>query len=772
MKAFRRHTRSLSISAALLLLWMLPGSILAQTQQKVGVVLSGGGARGMAHIGVLKALEEYNIPIDYIAGTSAGALIGSLYVTGYSPEQIEEIVLTNEFRQWASGEIPEELGYYYNQREPDASWISLKFRADSVLKATLPTSVVNSARTDFALLEGLSQAIAKAGYDFDSLFIPFRCVAADIKSRKPAIFGEGDLPMAVRASMAYPFYFTPVSYNNMILFDGGIYNNFPVDVMINDFNPDFIIGVNAGSYPDIPYEENLFSMFTTMVVQTTNYSVPPEKGVLLSPDVAGFSVFDFASSKAAIDSGYNHTVRRIKELQERVQSRVLKDSLNAARETYRSAFVPITIDRIHTIGIDSKKEQYVIKTLNPENQCMDIDDLKPAYFRLLSDDNIKSAFPTLRFNDSTGYYDLNLLVKKENDLRIDFGGNISSSPINEGYVGLQYNLLGKNSLILNGNIYFGKLYNSAELRARYDIRGKTDIYLEPIATWNRFDYYKSSSAFLEDVKPAFLVQNDRFLGLNAGFPARNKGKVFVSGGAFDLTNRYYQTRDFSTEDVEDVTRFSGWTTSLHFERNTLNRRMYASKGSFFTISGRYVNGVEKTTPGSTGYIPDTISQGHDWFQLKMVYDNYFTRIKRLKLGFSTEMYFSSQPFFANYTASILSAQAYQPIPESKTLFLDNFRAYNYIGGGLKAVVNPFGNFDLRAETYIFQPFQEIQQKDNLEAKFGPALSVRYWTGTVTALYHTPVGPISVSVNYYEKREEPFTFLFHFGYIIFNRRALD
>jgi NTE family protein len=766
MKSNRIHLQ-FTIS---LLLFILPVNLFGQ--QKVGVVLSGGGARGMAHIGVLKALEEYNIPVDYIAGTSAGALIGSLYVAGYSPLEIEQIVLTNEFRQWASGEIPEDLDYYYNKRDPDASWISLKFRVDTTIKATLPTSVVSSARTDFALLESLSEPIARAGYDFDSLLVPFRCVAADIKSKKPIVFRNGDLPLAIRASMAYPFYFTPVSYNNMILFDGGIYNNFPVDVMMKDFNPDMIIGVNAGSYPDIPYEENIFSMFSTMVVQTTNYSVPEDKGVLLTPQVEMISVFDFEASRAAIDSGYNYTVRRIQELQERVTSRTTPEILAQKRKDFKDGFIPVIIDRVQTTGVDRSKEHYVQKSLNPENECMAIEEFKPAYFRLLSDDNIKSLFPTLRFNDTTSYYDLNLLVKKENDLRIDFGGNISSSPINEGYVGLQYNLLGKTSLIMNGNIYFGKLYNSAEFRARYDVRGKTDFYIEPITTWNRYDYYKSSSSFLEDVKPAFLVQNDRLLALNVGIPARNKGKVYVSGGAFDLTNRYYQTRDFSTEDVEDVTIFDGWTASLHFDRNTLNRKMYASKGSCFSISGRYVSGIENTTPGSTGYVPDTVIESHEWFQLRMFYDNYFTRIGKLRFGFSTDMYFSSQPFFANYTATILSAQAYQPIPQSETLFLEDYRAHNYIGGGLKAVVNPFGNLDIRLEGYIFQPLQEIKQQDNLEAEYGPALSARYLLGTLAALYHTPVGPISLSLNYYELREEPFSLMFHFGYILFNKRALD
>ncbi|MFM7903260.1 MAG: patatin-like phospholipase family protein, partial [Bacteroidota bacterium] len=176
--------------------------------QKTGLVLSGGGVRGMAHIGVLKALEENNIKIDCITGTSAGAIIGAYYAAGLSPVEIERIVLSDQFRDWVTGKIGEDLDYYFNKQEPDASWITVKFSLDSTLKARLPISVVKSARTDFMLMETMSQAIARANYDFDSLFIPFRCVASDIKSRAPKVFSKGDLPLAVRASMAYPLYFT------------------------------------------------------------------------------------------------------------------------------------------------------------------------------------------------------------------------------------------------------------------------------------------------------------------------------------------------------------------------------------------------------------------------------------------------------------------------------------------------------------------------------------------------------------------------------------
>jgi len=753
----------------LLVLAFLPGILLAQ---KTGLVLSGGGVRGMAHIGVLKALEENGIPIDYITGTSAGAVVGSLYSIGLSPAQIEALVLSREFREWATGQINEDLAYYYNEKEPTASWISLKFSIDSTLKTHLPSSVVSSARSDFALMQDMSAAIAKAGYNFDSLFVPFRCVAADIRSKKQVIFHDGDLPMAVRASMAYPLYFSPVVFENMILFDGGLYNNFPVDVMQNDFKPDIIVGVNAGSYADIPYEENLFSMFKTMLIQTTTYSVPGDKDIMLNPIVSNVGLFEFDDLKSAIDSGYKATIQSMDEIKSKITRRVTPEEIKARREEFRSQFHPINIDHIKTTGITRNQEQYVKNILNMENECLTVEQIKPSYFKLLSDNNIKSIFPRLKYNDTTGYFDMDLLIKKEKDLGVDFGGNISSSPINQAFVGLDYNVWGKHSLNLNGNIYFGKLYNSIALRFRYDIPGRFSYYVEPIAIINRFDYFKSSSAFLEDVKPAYLIQADRIYGANVGFPARNKGKVYFTAGAINLINRYYQTRDFSSEDIADETQFSGFEGALNFERNTLNRKMYANKGTYFRVTGRGVSGKEETTPGTTGIFNDTISDHHDWFQLRMIYNNNFKRLGIFTFGLYADMFLSSQPFFANYTASILSAQAFQPIAQSQTIFLEKYKANNYIGMGLNTVVSLRSNLEIRLEGYIFQPFQEITESPDKKAKYETAFASRSALASMAGIYHSPVGPVSVSVNYYEKRDSQFSVLFHFGYIIFNRRALD
>lgn len=741
--------------------------------QRIGLVLSGGGVRGMAHVGVIKALEENNIPIDYITGTSAGSLVGGMYVTGKSPAEIEQVVLSRPFRDWASGIIEEEFSYYFLKKEDDASWVTIKFAYDSIIKTKLPSSITNSAPVDFTLMEGTSMPISKANYNFDSLFVPYRCVAADIVNKKQVIFKDGDLAQAIRASMAFPLYFSPLTIDKKILFDGGIYNNFPVDVMQKDFSPDIMIGVNAGGDPEVPVEDNVLSQVKSIIVSPHDYKMQSDKDFLITPSINNFGVFDFDKLKAAIDSGYVATMRKMNSIKAAVARRITAEELKQKRNDFLNNQSPIYIDKIIVNGVSGSQANYVRKVLNSTNECVSILELKKSFFKLVVDDNIKYIFPRLRFNPETNYYDLNLYMRQEKDLRVDFGGNFSSRPINEAFISLQYNLWGRQSIRLMANSYFGKLYSSAQVKLRLDFPSSLRVYVEPEFTINQFDYFKSSSTFFEDVKPSYLVLYDSYAGLNIGLPVRNRGKIIFTGGYATLKNNYYQTREFLKADTTDQTNFEAFTTGFNFERSTLNRKKYASEGTFFSIRGRLITGFEKTIPGSTSLKRDTVSNSLRWVQLKLLYDNYYKKIGPLTLGFYADMLFSGQPFFANYTATILSTTQFNPIPQSSTLFLPNFRAHNYIGAGAKNILTVKKNLDFRFDIFIFQPLQEITENPlNGKAQYTNALSKRYFTGTLATVFHSPIGPISISVNYFDKRPQPFSFLFHFGYILFNKRALE
>ncbi len=741
--------------------------------QKVGLVLSGGGVRGMAHIGVIKALEENNIPIDYITGTSAGALVGSMYVNGKSPVEMEASVLSKQFTEKASGIIEEEFDFYFQKKETDASWITIKFGYDSLVHTRLPGSVTNSAAIDFALMENLAPVSAKANYNFDSLLVPFRCVAADIVTRNQIVFKEGDLGQAVRASMAFPLYFSPVITEDKILFDGGIYNNFPADVMKSTFSPDIIIGVNAGGDPEIPVDDNVLSQVKSILIPNKNYFLSGPEDILITPSISRFGVFEFKQIQAAIDSGYAATMRKMDQIKKAIVVRRSPEEVNLKRQKLHENLIPVFIDKTHVTGLRSDQEAYVQSVINPTNECIPIGELKKSFFKLAADDNVRYIFPKLEYNPSSGYYDLNLLIKREKDLRVDFGGNFSSKPINQAFIGFQYNLWGKQSIRFLANSYFGKLYSSGRASMRMDIPGRLPFFIEPSATLNQYDYFKSNATFFEDVKPSYLVLFDASYAMTVGIPVRNKAKLTGEGALIDIQNRYYQTREFLTSDTSDQTNFTGYTVGLGFERNTLNRKMYAAKGSGFFFKGRFVEGDEESIPGSTSLKRDTVTQFSRWLQLRIIYDTYMKTASPLTFGFYTDLFFSGQPFLANYTATIISASAFEPIPESRTLFLPNFRAYNYLGAGLKTILKISNIVDFRVEGYIFQPFQEILNDPATgKAYFGEALLTRYYMASSNLVFHSPVGPLSVSVNYYDEREKPFSFLFHFGYILFNKKALD
>lgn len=738
--------------------------------QKVGVVLSGGGASGIAHIGVLKALEENSIPIDYISGTSIGALVGSLYAAGYSPHQIEELFKSESFRNIAYGNIENRYIYYFKKREDNGSWITLKMSLDSAIITTIPTNLISPIPLDFGMMQMLAAPSAAAAYNFDSLFVPFRCVASDVESKESVVFKRGDLGEAVRASMSYPFYLKPITVDNKLLFDGGLYNNFPSNVMYDQFYPDIIIGSSVTNNAPPPNEENILSQIRAMLVSKTNFDPVCENGVLIEP-WADVSLFDFDNPQPLIDSGYAAAMRQIPRINACTERRVSPTDLSARRETFNNKKPPLVFDRIFIEGLSRGQAAYAERILRHKQDLVDIEKLMPGYYRLASDEKIKQIYPKAVYNSVSGYYDLYLKIKKEKDVFMLFGGNISNKPINEAFVGLQYNYLSKIAMSITANTYFGKLYSSAQIRGRFDFPYQVLFYVEPGFTFNRWDFFKSSTAFFLDTKPPYLIQRDEYGDINLGIPAGNKGKLVAGIGLGDMRHTYYQSDQFLQVDTADRTDFEMVTSQAFYEVNSLNRKQYANEGTFFTAKARFVQGEEFTNPGSTAFDKKPYRKVHEWMQFRMVFDSYYKRRGTLRLGVYLEGVYSTQPFFRNYTASILSAPVFQPTVESRSLFLEDFRAHKFVATGLKNVIT-VKKMDLRFEGYVFFPYQSISSQPDFTPVYGEVFATKHYIATAAAVYHTPVGPLSLSVNYLDTRKEPFSILFHFGYALYNKSVLD
>ncbi len=747
--------------------------------QKVGLVLSGGGASGIAHIGVIKALEENHIPIDYITGTSMGAFIGALYAAGYTPDQMEALILSPEFNEIASGTVDSKFVYYFRQRPAEASWVTFRFSLDTSLITSIPTHLVSPVPIDFAIMKYFSGASSAAKDNFDSLFIPFRCVASDIVDKKSYIFNSGNLGQAIRASISYPFYLKPITINGKMLFDGGLYNNFPADIMQKDFNPDYIIGSNVSSNIEEPSEDNILSEIKNMLMTKTNYTLPG-KGMIIIPNVdAGILTAD--NPQALIDSGYQATLRQIPALLKMIDRRTNAQIMQQRRDDFAKKEHPLVFNGLTFSGINIPQQKYLSSVIIDKRKTISVNDLEPRYYRAAENENIHGVYPLAKYNDSTGFYKLDMNVKKEKHFQVGFGGLISNRPISEGYVGLDYNHLGREEIDLTGNTYFGKFYTSVLGSARVYFPSSLPFYIEAAIIYNRWDYFTSSTLFFEDITPPYLIQNEGYGKIDIDFPIKSKGKLVLGGSYTNVNSSYFQKSNFTESDTADQTQFSAVTGYARYDINSLNRKEYANAGYRFLVQGQWIAGEEDYIPGSLHATKTDSVVPHNWLQAKLTFDGYFKGRGLIRFGLYAEAVYSNsfqeghalQTYFTNYWATALMAPAFQPTPEMQTLFLPHYRAYSYGAFGPKFIVSFKPKIDLRFEGYVFIPYQAIVDNNNY-AVYGNPLVTKEYIAMAAVVYHSPIGPMSISLNYFDSDPLQYSWsvLFHVGFIIFNERSIN
>jgi len=762
--------------ALILFLVFIGGYRNSGFSQKVGLVFSGGGAAGLTHIGVLKALEENEIPIDYITGSSFGALVGGLYAAGFTPKEMQSFFESEEFRLAVRGNLPEKDLYYFTKDRYDATMLNIKLQLNEEIVRSLPSNVVTPDLMEYMLIDILEPAAAAADYDFDNLFIPFRCVASDIVEKEEVVFARGSLALALRASSTYPFYFKPIEIENTMLFDGGLYNNFPSDVMSESFNPDVIIGSNVASTIEPPNKDDLISQVRNMIMRKSEFIVNGE-GLIIEPNT-DVGVFDFSNIPGEIEKGYQATMDRMGDIKKLVGTRrVESDTLLERRKKFENLKPDKNIDEIKLEGdLNKKQKAYVKSMLGPnikKDSVFTFSDFKPQYLRLVQDKKIESLYPSCRIDTLNGMFDLNLLAERDRDVEFLFGGNISSRPINTGFVGVNYNLFSRTSARLHGNLYFGKFYGSFMASADVDIGGKKRFSLSPYFIRNRWDYFRSYATFFEQSQPSFIVKNELFGGMTFKASWGNNSVIRLEAKRGKTFDDYYQTENFTVDDTADVTSFDLWTIGIGIDRNTLNRKLYASKGSRLQLSARYVTGDERTEFGSTTADLPEFTSFHDWFEAQLNYQYYFSHFGPFHLGFTVDAMYSTKPFFENYNASIISSPAYEPIPESKTIFLEEYRTTEFLGTGFRAVMEIRKNLELRAEAYAFIPRVSILRDTNNKARFSEPFYDQYFIGAGVFVWHSPLGPVSLNLNYYDsKADSPWSFFLNFGYTIFNQKVYE
>lgn len=745
--------------------------------QKVGLVLSGGGAKGMTHIGIIRALEENNIPIDYITGTSMGAIIGSLYAMGYSPDDMEALLRSEDFKRWYSGQVEPEYGYYFKQNRPTPEFFNIRFSFKDSLHIKpqiLPTSMVNPIQMNLVFVELFARATAACSGDFNRLFVPFRCIASDVYNKKPLIMRRGDLGDAVRASMSFPFVFKPIEIDSVLAYDGGIYNNFPTDIMREDFKPEVIIGSVVAANSGKPKENDLMSQLENMIMQKTDYTLPDSLGIIMTFKYDDVSLLDFDRLQELHDIGYNRTISLMDSIKGRIHRRVSAENVRLRRLVYRSNLPQFRFRDIYIEGANPQQQAYIKKEFHDEDhEVFTYEDLKRGYFRLLSDNMISEIIPHAVYDSENDLYSLHLKVKMEDNFSVRMGGSVSTTSSNQIYLGLGYQDLNYYSkeITLDGQI--GKVYNNAQLMAKIDLPTRIPTSYRLIASLSTFDYYKKDKLFSKNDKPSFNSKDERFVKLMVVLPFLANKRAEISIGYGKLQDNYFQSSVINFDkDRSDRSTYNLLGGAIGFYGSTLNARQYATKGYFEKLVAQVFSGKEKFIPGNPTETSVTTKERQSWLQISYMKYAYHTMSPKFTLGWMAEMLYSSKNFSENYTATMLQAADFSPTPHSKLMYNEAFRANQFLAAGIKPIFVFNDMFQFRSEFYGFVPIFPIKKNALNKAYYGKAFSRFEYIGEISVICQLPFGAISAYVNHYSSPKKEWNVGLTLGWQLFNYRFIE
>ena len=707
----------------ILSLIMLTGAINAQS---VGLVLSGGGAKGITHIGIIQALEENGIPIDYITGTSIGAIIGGLYAMGYTPQEMLELIDSKEFKQCYSGEIDPNNTYYIKQNDPTPELYSIKATWDNSQAEVqaLPLSIIDPIHMNIKILELCIQATAACKENFDSLFIPFRCVASDVYNKKEIVFSHGDLGNSVRASMTFPLVFRPIKINGVLTYDGGIYNNFPADIMKRDFAPDYIIGSVVSSNQEQTTDGNIASQVEALIMQASNYELPDTNGILMNFDLnSEVGLLDFDKSQFLFNLGYNTTLQLIDSIKGKVSRTVSLDTINKRRMAYKQTLPEVVFKNITISGSTAQQQQYIINELRPAgHRYLRFKDFKKAYFRLMSENAIKEIFPTATYNPKNKTFNLHLDVSMKDNFSLAFGGGLSTNSINQMYYGINYNHIGRHSteILLDGQ--FGRMYNNVHLMSRLNLSTDIPMSLRIMGSHSTLNNFEQSFLFSDNSTPALSKQTETYGKIKLALPFITQHKAEFSFGYGKLTDKYIQNNAIHWNNLkDDTTTYHLFGGSVLFKRNSLNAIQYATKGVSQQILAQIFSGQSTYSP-DTLHKEKLIEEALSWLQISFKDQRYLTLTNKFTLGTHIEGYYSSRNLAQNYTATMLQAGTFAPTPSMLFTYNPAFRANQYLAAGIKPIYQISPYIQVRLEAYAFAPIYPILCNVAGDAYYGKAFS--------------------------------------------------
>ncbi|WP_291259252.1 patatin-like phospholipase family protein [Fusobacterium sp.] len=579
---------------------------------KIGLALSGGGAKGLAHIGVLKTLESLGIRPDYITGTSIGALIGVLYSAGYSPDQIEQILSKNSWEEFINGDFIDDKIPLEKKINNKNYMVSVKY--DNKFNFSLPKSFGNSQMMYFELKKLLNNV--EKVKNFDELPIPVRIIATDLNTGEAVVFKEGDLAKSVVASTAIPTIFDPVEINGRLYVDGLVSRNFPVIDVIN-MGADIVIGSDVGNEIKDKKEYNILSVLNQLVAIQSASSTDEQRklaSILITPDVLKYSATELDKSKLFIELGEKATREKLSLLEE-LPKNFKKVSIKT--ESHNK----LCIKKLEFKNDISEKNKAIITNSLSRilNEDITLEELESQLLKLYGNEIINYL-----------YYDI-----EDNDLVLDVGINPNNSvgmgvkyltdygtTFDIGTTITNFGKIGNNTLVnLQVGDYLGASFKNF---IYYGYSNKIGIFANFNYNENPFFLYKENKKISNSIVNTFdlevgaLTQYNNQLtvayGVNSSYAKLRQETGSLDSNEIEYSKNYngaFFKINFDTLN-SDIFPYSGikldfkysWEGSFDKSNSTLYGPLYTFDSYFpitkkiifnYGLSGGVINGTEVTS---------------------------------------------------------------------------------------------------------------------------------------------------------------------------------
>jgi NTE family protein len=570
-------------SLLFLLILLLPEKSFAQDikqdsikRPKIGLVLSGGGAKGFAHIGVLKVLEEAGIKIDYIGGTSMGSVIGGLYASGYNASQIDSIFKKTNFDELINDYIPRSSKNFYGKRNDELYAITLPF---SNFKIGIPEAL-SKGMYNYNLLSSLTRNVRHVR-DFNKLPTPFLCIGTNIETGEEVLLNKGNLVQAMMASAAFPSLFTPVEIDGNLLVDGGVVNNYPIKEVRN-LGADIIIGVDVQD--DLLKRKNLKNA-TRILVQITNLqsiekmkSKVKDTDIYIKPDIRDFGVISFDRGEEIIRKGEEATFAVYEKIKSLVNEETFykKPKLKLSTDT-------LEINKINSDQLDNYTKEYINGKLRfKPGSTITYADLKTGINNLDATQNFSTISYCLEPDGDKDNLDL---VLKENPTQTYLK------------LGLHYDGLYKSAILLN--LTHKKTFLKNDVTSMDIILGDNFRY--------DFNYYIENGFNISFGFRSRLNQFNRNVTTSISSLAEGNPSVnLINVDFFDITNQAY----FQTIFVQKFLMGGGLEYKyLKIDSPTLSNEVNTiEKSNYFSVFGylKYDSFDNKSFPHSGLYFSSDV----------------------------------------------------------------------------------------------------------------------------------------------------------------------